>query len=208
MIENVRAVVGYEEVFETVVIVVAGTDSLPPSGLDQAGLLSDIDKSPIALIAIKVISGRGAARRTHSGSIHQKDIEQAVVVIVEESDPAARALKDVALSLVSAVDVHCRQAGTSRDVFEMNGGPFSRDQASTVSWRRVSARQQPGRQRKQDRSRSPCRDAQGARAFKPPHQIDRGLETVITLGTRRLRAAVCRTLRCPLGARASPPRTN
>src|SRR5436190_6808856 len=53
--------------------------------------------------------------------------------------------KDVALSLVSAVDVHCRQAGTSRDVFEMNGGRFSPDQASTVSWRRVSARQKPGR---------------------------------------------------------------
>src|SRR5438105_7105149 len=50
VVEGVLAVVGEEKIFETIVVVVAYANSLPPAGARQAGFAGDVGKGAVAIV--------------------------------------------------------------------------------------------------------------------------------------------------------------
>jgi len=49
-VENIFSEVGDEEIVETIVIVVADTDSLSPAGMEQAGFGGDVGEGAVAIV--------------------------------------------------------------------------------------------------------------------------------------------------------------
>ncbi len=50
VVEDIFSEVGDEEIVETVVVVVADANALPPAGMNQAGFRGDVGESAVAII--------------------------------------------------------------------------------------------------------------------------------------------------------------
>ena len=85
-VERVLLPAGDENVFKTVVVVVADRNAVKIAGAKQACTLSHVGKRAIAVVFIKTIGGF-ARRIAKPGAGENQDIEPVVVVVVEESGP-------------------------------------------------------------------------------------------------------------------------
>ena len=93
------------EIVEAVIVVVAGARALPPPGNRQAGARRHIFECPVAAIAIQVARGLLAARKPFQRrAVDEKQIEPAVVVVVERGHAAAGRLEQEFVGGLTAVD--------------------------------------------------------------------------------------------------------
>ena len=117
VIENVLAVVGDVEILESVVIVVAHTDTLAPSSVGQTGFGGDVGERAIVVVVIEV-ARRGLGRRQlfQCCAVDDKYVRPAVIVIIEHGDAGPRGLDDVFLGVFAAEDDRCCKTGFLRDV--------------------------------------------------------------------------------------------
>ena len=136
VIEHVPAPVADKQVVEAVVVIVADTAALAPSGVSQAGLPGDIGEGAVAIVTEKIAGGFWRARlRLKRGAVHQEDIQPAVVVEIEEGHAAAHLLQQKPLAGRAAGNIAGPgEPGLHGDVGEVEGrgrpgSPSQRKQA-------------------------------------------------------------------------------
>src|SRR5690242_10904786 len=96
VIKNVLAKVAHEEIFKAVVIVIADANTLPPAGVGYACLQSNICESAVTIVLEKMRCWLLAFGETFQArSIHQENIEPAVIVVIVESNATAGSLEKV-----------------------------------------------------------------------------------------------------------------
>src|SRR5919204_3537897 len=90
VVERILAVIGDEQVFEAVIVVVAYANSLSPPRALQTGFLRNVGKSAIAIV-LEQIARRLLAfgKALEACAVDQEDIEPAIVVIIVEGDAGA-----------------------------------------------------------------------------------------------------------------------
>jgi len=119
VVENIFAEVGDEEIVETVVVVVADADGLSPAGMGEAGFGGDIGEGAVAIIFEEMRGGLLAGGETfEAGSIDEKNVEPAVVVVIVEGDAAACGLEEIFIFVLAAEDGFGVEAGFAGDVEE------------------------------------------------------------------------------------------
>ncbi len=83
-----------EEIVEAIVVVVSHATGLSPSGSGQTRLLGDVPESTVTIVVKQITGGIAIPNsRVKAGSVHQKNIEPAIVVVVEERHPATHLLE-------------------------------------------------------------------------------------------------------------------
>src|SRR5439155_2993891 len=120
VIENVLAPVHDKKVVKAVVVVVADADALAPAEAGQSGLLRHVLEGAVAIVAQQPI-GRDRLSASQSSTIHKKDIEPAVVVVIEEGRAATGSLDDVLVLRAAAVDGWRGEPSPQRHVLEAHG---------------------------------------------------------------------------------------
>src|SRR5262245_34305339 len=84
-VEDILPPVSDEKIGEPVVIVVADSNALSPTGPSQPRLGSDVSKRPVAVVPVEVICRRSNARsRPKARAVHQEYIRPAVIVVVHK----------------------------------------------------------------------------------------------------------------------------
>ncbi len=102
-VKDVLAVVGDEEIFKTVVVVVTHGDGAGPAGAQQACFLGHVGKRAVAIVFVEAVAG-ACYRVVHARSTENENVEPAVVVVVEKGDAAAHGFYNVILLREAAVD--------------------------------------------------------------------------------------------------------
>ena len=112
-----------EQIVVAIVVVVADATPLPPSGTSQMGLFRDISERAVAVVVKQITDGSLILLRLlEAGSIHQKNVEPAIVVIIEQRHAATHLLQEVLLVGSAATNVlGTQQAGTGGYVGENDG---------------------------------------------------------------------------------------
>src|SRR5580658_9170477 len=107
MEQDVMSPESAEKVVPSVVVVVAYAHAGLPSGARQTRLFRNIGKGAVAVVLVEVRCRLGSGRplRVEPIAIAEIDVEPAVVVVVEESHPAALGLDDRTFVLDSAPDI-------------------------------------------------------------------------------------------------------
>jgi len=123
VIEDVASPVGDEQIGIAIVVVVTDATSLSPARAGQACLLRDVGESAVAIVVKQVAGGVAIPlRRNKACSIHQKDIEPAIVVVIEQGEAASHLFQKKLLVRGAAGNVFgAQQARRSRHVGENNG---------------------------------------------------------------------------------------
>jgi hypothetical protein len=117
------APIGDEEIGEAVVIIIAGADALSPAGVGQPELARYLAETAAALV---VIHAAGTAR-----SRDDKDIEQPVVIVVDESDAAAVVSTMNCLEAAPPFGIAKSEPGRGRYIAEVRGSVVSPAQRET-----------------------------------------------------------------------------
>src|SRR4051812_15814704 len=103
VVKRVLAVVADEQVFVTIVIVIADANTLSPSGTRETCLHGDISKGAIAIIFEEVTRGLlPLGKAFETPAVYQENIEPAIVVVVIERYATAFRLQQVFVFLYSA----------------------------------------------------------------------------------------------------------
>ena len=112
-----------EQVIPSIIVVVADTDPRLPAGTRQAGFCGHIGEGSVAIVLIEMGGGRLTCGPlgVKSRAVGQVDIEPAVVIIVEEGNPAAFRLNDVLLMVGRTPDIGSFQSGLPGHVDEDDG---------------------------------------------------------------------------------------
>jgi hypothetical protein len=206
--ESVLPVVGDEQVFVPVVVVVAGARPLPPAPLlVQARRTRDVLEAGAAAVPVETgarftAGGKALERR----AVHEEEVRQPVVVVVEHRDAGARGLEQVAIDLASAEDHGDVEPGVTPGVHEREGGRRLRDERDGGKRR---ARSTPGpegpahtggrlhighggRAHAPNAERSEVRQTSGAPAGRPAFRAGLRLVGVILPALQGRRAAGAR----------------
>jgi len=103
VVKRVLAVVADEQVFVTVVIVIAYANTLSPSGTRETCLDRDISEGAITVIFEEVTRGLLALGKAfQTPAVYQENVEPAIVVVVIERYSTACRLQQVFVFLYSA----------------------------------------------------------------------------------------------------------
>src|SRR5437899_12653039 len=87
------AVKSHEQVFITVVVIIAGTNTVSPSGPAQARVGCNIAEGAVAIVVVKVVCGRAAfGGALQRAAIQNKQVWITIVIVVNRSNPATRTL--------------------------------------------------------------------------------------------------------------------
>ena len=127
-VEHVLAVVGEEQVGPAVVVVITGAYARCPSGAPQARGLGHILESPVSLVAIQAVGGRGAgsvrdflARAfLQPCAAERQRIEPPVVVVIDERHARAVGLDDEPLAIDAAIDHRVPKTRALGDIGELH----------------------------------------------------------------------------------------
>ena len=93
------------------------------AGGRNLSLFGDINELQLPQIAVQMMLGTlRRPLRIHEPSVHQKNIDQAVAVVVEQREAIAGGFDDVVVVFTVARDVDRREAGGGRDVVEIDFG--------------------------------------------------------------------------------------
>ncbi len=120
-----------EEIVEAIVVVIADAARLSPPGSGQAGLGRPVAERAVAVV-VEQIAGRPARAclLVEAASVHQEDVQPAIVVVIEQRHAAAHLLEQELLVVGTARDVQrMRKAGGRRDVREHHAACFSSSDA-------------------------------------------------------------------------------
>jgi len=107
-----------KEVLVAVVVVVADSGGDVVAFAGQSGLFRDVRKMALAIVGkqpVRVL-WRGLLQRVDIGAVGEKDVQVAVVVVVEDRDPAGHGLGRVAFRRLTSV-----QREGDRPIDKVNG---------------------------------------------------------------------------------------
>ena len=158
VIQNIFPVVGDIKIFPSVVVVVAHTNALPPSGVRQAGLVRGVAERPVMVVAIQVIGGAFPDGKSFKlRAVDNKDVRPAIVVEIKDGNARTGSLNDVFLGGLAAKNIHHRKAGFLCHVREVR---------QRFSWLRSlkSGTIHRDKQRKRQEGGEACSQDQGERA--------------------------------------------
>ena len=132
--KNVVPPLAEEEIDISVVVEVAGADTLAPAEMPDARLLRHILKAKVAEVVIE--ERRQAAGRTglQPVGVHDEDVEQAVVVVVEEGDARAGVLDDVGLVLFAGNHDSGESGARRATSWKSTGGAFFPGGRARAGW--------------------------------------------------------------------------
>ncbi len=82
-VEPVLSVVGKEEIFEAVVVVVADANTLGPASVREAGFGSHIGECAVAVVVIEAVAGAGR-NAFQTAASEDEGVHPAVIVVVEK----------------------------------------------------------------------------------------------------------------------------
>src|ERR1700678_533797 len=117
VVQKVLAPVGDKNVLKAIVVIVTDTHALSPTRMGQACLGSDVAESAVPIIVKQLVGGMILVRRSiQSSSVHQKDVQPSIIVVVDERHPRAGGLKNVLLAVVSAAHLDKVQTCFARHV--------------------------------------------------------------------------------------------
>ncbi len=119
VIEDVLAPVGQKQIVEAVVIVVADGNGGGPSVASEAGFFGDVDKGTVAIVFVEAVGG-SRRRAFQTGAAEKKNVEPAIVVVVDKRAATADRFDDVGFFRFAAVDDGRVEAGLRRDVDKMS----------------------------------------------------------------------------------------
>src|SRR5437867_1098251 len=89
----------------------------------KSSLRRYVRKSGVSFIAIKVVGGLSSSRKPlQPRTIHNKNIQMAILIVVPNGDAAAGAFKDIFLGFIAAVDYAIIQAHRGRHVHKPDLG--------------------------------------------------------------------------------------
>ena len=113
--------VGDEEIVAAIIIVVADTTSLSPAGMSQACFLRDIGERSVLIVVKEVTRGIVTSfSRRKACSVYEKNIEPAIVVVIEQGHAAAHFLQEELLVRDSATNVFCAEQTSFRGYVSEN----------------------------------------------------------------------------------------
>ena len=116
-IEGIATVTRHEEVELAVVVVIRHCHSHAPAAPRQPRFLRDVLKSAIRLLMIQRDERVATVPRPlDGGTVYHHDVQTAVIVAIEQTDPAAHGLDDI--PLVRRRDMRCPQAQLRGDILE------------------------------------------------------------------------------------------
>src|SRR5256884_1821661 len=96
VIKNIFAEIADEEILEAVVVVVTNADALSPAGVGYASLQSNVGECAVSIIFEEMGRWLLALGETFQArSVHQENVEPAVVVVIIKSNAAASGLKQI-----------------------------------------------------------------------------------------------------------------
>src|SRR5437867_6942126 len=92
----------------------------------KASLRRYVRKSGVSFIAIKVVGELFSSRKPiEPRTIHDKNIQMAILIVVPNGDDAPGAFKDISLGFIAAIDYAIIQAHRRRHVHKPDlGGPI------------------------------------------------------------------------------------
>ena len=87
VVKPVLAVVRDVEIFPSVIVVVADAHALAPAGSGQPGFNGHVGERAVVIVAIQTIRRTLTSRKSFEPrSVHQENIEPAIVVVIEYRD--------------------------------------------------------------------------------------------------------------------------
>src|SRR5260221_1558026 len=103
------------------VIVIADSDGLAPTGMLQARLRGDVGKRAVTIV-LEQMGGRSlpGGKTFQARTIHQENVEPAVTVVIVESHAAAGRLQQIFIFVFSAKNRFEIESGFASDVDETN----------------------------------------------------------------------------------------
>src|SRR5271157_309509 len=109
----------HEDVFVTVVIVIADRDGVVEAYTRETGLFGDIFEVafPVVFEEAVGVPSRGLFHRPNIGSVGEENIQIAVVVIVENRHPTGHGFRRMALRRLTTVELE-----VDRPINEVDGG--------------------------------------------------------------------------------------
>src|SRR5947207_2111785 len=117
-----------EEIVPAVVVVVADANAGLPAGTGETGFFRNIREGAVAIVLVEMRSGcfaRGPVG-VEAGSVGEIDVQPAVLVVIEESQPAALRFNDVLFVVGAAPNVGNGQPGFASYVDELDWGGWRR----------------------------------------------------------------------------------
>ena len=116
-VEHVAPPIGDEEIVEPVVVVITDRHRRRPARSFEPGLLGHIAERAVAVVVVKTVRGRGG-RVVPPDSRQEKDIDPAIVVVVDKGRAGAHGFNNVVFFGDAAVNDGRGQAGLLGDIHE------------------------------------------------------------------------------------------
>ena len=114
-VKSVLTVVGDEDVFKTIVVVIRYSNSAGPACAAKARLIGNIGEGSIPIVLVEPICRRRSVT-FQSRSRQEEDVQPTIVVIVQEGHTAANGFQYVGLLVNAAVDGWLCQSGLGSDI--------------------------------------------------------------------------------------------
>ena len=119
VVQPVVSEVADEQIVVAVVVVVADARALPPAARRKPRFGCDVFERAVATVAIEMIGRRRRGRESFERrSIDEKQIQPAVVVVIDRRDTGAGGFEQVLVRVRAAIDDHPVETGRTRDVAE------------------------------------------------------------------------------------------
>ena len=112
VIQDILAVIGYEQIVPSIVVVVANADALAPARVSHSSLGRNVSEGTIAVVAEKMRRGFAAGGKAFQPpAIYQKNIEPAIVIVIIKSHSAARCFQQIFILVLAAKNCFCINSG-------------------------------------------------------------------------------------------------
>ncbi len=123
LVQNLLPEISHQQIVVAIVVVVANAGPLPPAASHQVGLFGDIGKRAVPIVLVEMIRRLLPLWKAfQSCSIDKKYVRPAIVVVIEDCNPAAGSFDDVFFVELRAGHVSRRQPCFCGDILEVHFG--------------------------------------------------------------------------------------
>src|SRR5258706_5212678 len=134
-VQDILSPLGDEDVGVAVIVDIPRADALAPSCTRDSRFFGDVFEIQSTQV---VIQERLGLRAPEAAAIHQKDVRETIIVIVENCHTCSGGLNDVLFSMVCPGNFNTREASLHREVLIANGGRLHARREG-ASWHRGTA---------------------------------------------------------------------
>ena len=121
-VQNILSPLGDEQIGVAVIVDVTGADALSPAGAGDSRFFGDVFELQSTQVVIEERPGLRAVLQ--AATIHQKDVGETIIVVVENRHTRSGGFNDVLLSVVCPGDFNTCEASLSCEIFIVTVGAF------------------------------------------------------------------------------------